>query len=580
MQRILLLFFVAVLSIQSAAADYPHEFLVTVRAQSQLSPPRLQFTWEEFGASVNIYRIDPEQSTDLGPNVWGAPLAALPAGASSWTDTTPVVGKRYEYRFELVGGPNTLHPSVRNSVVLAGVDMAPQHQRGRLLLIVDDSLSSPLQAELLQLQADLVGDGWRVTRQDLPSSISARELKSAISTLYQESPSDTKALYLLGALPIVKSGCIGPDGHDPRPQATDSFYADLDGVWTDSAQLNCPLGNRPGDGRYDQFTVPSALEMGVGRVDFSNLPDYSETPTELTRRYLEKAHRFRQHEFTPSQRSIIFNQGVSLTAAVNVIPVTGVWDILDMNLNTTPRPDLWQEMQSKSFLWLFKGGGGGMGDGMAQIGTTASFAASPGVLVPFWGVLGSGNGYWEIGNAFGRGIIASRGATLAFAWADRPVWRLHTLSGGQTWGDAMALTVNHTGKYWESLYLRPLQVNLMGDPALRISSVAPVASLRAAVAAQTVTLSWSAPAPDILGYYLYRAPTKDGPFVLLNQQALTSTSYTDSAVSNGTHHYMLRAAKRELNGGGSYINLSQGRLTSVTVSGATSPQPPERLRMR
>src|SRR5207245_7348030 len=102
---------------------------------------------------------------------------------------------------------------------------------------------------------------------------------------------------------------IVPDGHVPNHKGAwpaDVYYGDMDGSWTDN-QINDATAdnsrnwNVPGDGNFDQSTMPSMVRLMVGRVDLANMPgepSYDSPPTflselELLRNYLNKDHKFR-----------------------------------------------------------------------------------------------------------------------------------------------------------------------------------------------------------------------------------------------------------------------------------------------
>ena len=50
-------------------------------------------------------------------------------------------------------------------------------------------------------------------------------------------------------------------------------------------------------------------------------------------------------------------------------------------------------------------------------------------------------------------------------------------------------------------------------------------------------LTWDAGTGNILGYNLYRGTTHGGPYSQINSSLLSSNSYTDSTVENGTTYY-------------------------------------------
>src|SRR5690606_20759324 len=101
--------------------------------------------------------------------------------------------------------------------------------------------------------------------------------------------SSINALYLFGRLPVARSGLFRPDGHHPdRAHEIDLYYADLNGNWTDFS-LNVPAAssynpiedrNVPGDGKFDQSNLPSAIELMTGRVDFNGMISYGKNEYE------------------------------------------------------------------------------------------------------------------------------------------------------------------------------------------------------------------------------------------------------------------------------------------------------------
>src|SRR5437762_840004 len=137
--------------------------------------------------------------------------------------------------------------------------------------------TAPLATELTRLQQDLTGDGWTVIRKDVSRTATVASVKSLIKAEYDADRANVKAVFLFGHVPVPRSGDINPDGHDNHKGAwaADTYYADMDGAWTDSTVNDTSAEradnyNTPGDGRFDQSEIPSDLELAVGRVDLSN----------------------------------------------------------------------------------------------------------------------------------------------------------------------------------------------------------------------------------------------------------------------------------------------------------------------
>jgi hypothetical protein len=78
------------------------------------------------------------------------------------------------------------------------------------------------------------------------------------------------------------SGNICPDGHPDHYGAwpSDGYYADLDGSWTDVSVNNSASGKDKNqqysaDGKFDQSTFPTSVDLQMGRFDMRNLPLYA-----------------------------------------------------------------------------------------------------------------------------------------------------------------------------------------------------------------------------------------------------------------------------------------------------------------
>src|SRR5437762_13602811 len=121
--------------------------------------------------------------------------------------------------------------------------------------MVETGVAGSLTTELAQLQSDLVGDGWQVIVHAVSGSDSPAYAKSLIVADYNADPANVKAVFLLGHIPVLRSGNLDYDTHGARPLPADSYYGDMDGDWSGSPDY-----------------LPSDVELEVGRVDFFDLP--------------------------------------------------------------------------------------------------------------------------------------------------------------------------------------------------------------------------------------------------------------------------------------------------------------------
>src|SRR5262245_21111836 len=217
------------LTIQPGRADSTWEFSVQASATVQTNPAQITLSWPQDTylrpRSYQVFRKSP------GSSSWGMG-APLPGIATNYTDTQVSLGTAYEYQIVKSTSQYTGY-----GYVYAGINLPLAEDRGRLLLVLDKTFSGSLSNELAQLEEDLIGDGWGVTRIEVNRSETASAVKKLIKAQYEADPTHIKAVFLLGHVPVPYSGDIVPDGHTPDHQGAwpcDGFYGDMDGNWTDS----------------------------------------------------------------------------------------------------------------------------------------------------------------------------------------------------------------------------------------------------------------------------------------------------------------------------------------------------------
>ena len=287
-----------------------------ISGESLASGIRLTFQrdWEGDGDQGGLYPIA-RRSWGPNPTVWE--IIDRDARTSIFTDTTARPGQTYGYRVLRNGRP-PLELCVAH-------DTPPPSNRGRALLLVDETLAPHLTASLARYRADLIADGWEVVQHPVPRHVDADPqdfdcrrydaealpknranllaIKSLIRREYEAHPGRTQVAVLIGHPTIPQSGWAAEDGHvnceDPAgihlgAWPADLFYGDLTGTWTDtqSFKTGCPdcprsqcvyciLGNEAGDGRWDQNDLPrepdgspGRIEVPLGRIDFARLSHF------------------------------------------------------------------------------------------------------------------------------------------------------------------------------------------------------------------------------------------------------------------------------------------------------------------
>ena len=572
------------LSWSCPADDMTWEYCVQVSATIQRNPPAIRFSWPQDQATTPDYYTVSRKAPDAP--LWGLPVI-LPGGATNYADADVSVGVPYEYQFYK-------HTSthVGYGYITAGIDIPVIENRGKLILLVDQTFAGLLEQELRRLQDDLTGDGWLVMRHDVPRDMPVPAVKAIIKADYDADAANTKGLFLFGRIPVPYSGDVAPDGHPLSHSgawAADTFYGDMDGVWTDNTVTDVTSEfvhnwNLPGDGKYDQSEIPGTVRLQIGRVDLSNMPglETNGVPTfpsegELLRQYLNKDHNYRHKVFSLPARGLVYNQTGDRAGEAFADDAWRNW----APLLGPPRAQPLQSaqflpiLQTNGYQWSYATGGGsiaemgGLGGTRWQLywesGCTLDLVEMD-IQTSFVMLLGSALGDWDLQDNLMRAVLATPTYGLACVYAGRPHWFFHPMGLGETLGYCARLTQNN---HADGLYRNEsnnfagfVHVALLGDPTLRQHIVAPPRGLAAQLTPNGTLLSWQASADDVLGYHVYRAPTPAGPFTRLTAAPLPTTTFMDvPPPDNWT--YMVRALKLQQSASGSYFNPSQGVFVQV-----------------
>lgn len=560
--------FGALVLLCSLPAQTTQQAAVPVAVQVVSSPPSFTFSWP-LDTAANSFTVVHRVT---GTTNWGA-STTIPGGgtATGWTDTNVTPGVRYDYWFT-----RNANFGQARTFLNCGIEVPLVETRGKLLLVVDSSMALPLAGELERLTADLVGDGWSVQRLNVLRTQSVASVKARIVAAYNADPSNVKAVFLFGHVPVPYSGAINPDGHPDHygAWAADVYYGDINGVWTDST-VNTTVASRaanrniPGDGKFDQSSTPSDVDLMVGRVDLYDMPAFASSETELLRAYLGKDHDYRHKRFAVDQRAVIDDnfgwfggEAFASSGWRSFYALLGPANVAAADYFTTLNTT-----SGGGYVWSY-GCGGGWYQGAGGVGNTTDFAGSSNRNV-FTMLFGSYFGDFDVTDSFLRAPLC-QGWTLTNCWAGRPHWTMHHMGLGEPIGYSARYSQNDFfaggfGTHW-------VHIALMGDPTLRQHVVAPPSALTATTAGAQVALSWTASADPVAGYHVYRAVFPEGPYTRLTTTAVAGTTYTDTAPLAGYAAYMVRAARLEQAATGSYWNQSQGIFARTCLPGAAVAQ--------
>lgn len=545
-----------------------------------------------FGATV--------QRRTYSQNSWSNLVTGLKT--NTYLDLSVPHGDRYEYKVFREGSGGTINMPEHLSVA---VDAPPLESRGKVILLVDQTLTKEIATGLQQLSQDLVGDGWQVVRHDVPRHVDdysspaafrvnafniINVIKPLIRSAYESDPASTKAIFIIGHVAIPYSGSFSVDGHSCASPAVgpdhrgawpaDLYYGDLDGVWTDNSVnlTNCHFAeatNLPGDGRFDQDGLPSpyVLKLAVGRVDFAKLPHFTSSPpagvaarseADLINQYLRKDHLYRLNRlpwqrrnpapraqvyghFHDSRDTPIFENAARALPSISESPAALAVGDFCLQRN---RP--WQ--------WAFLAGAGApdrVNNSIFGLEHTAAELADPAnePTAAFYMVLGSYLGDWNLGNNnYLRSLLATPTFGLASIWTRFALWRLDAMGVGEHLGEALKRMVNEPKN---TFYERSREVSIMGDPTLRLHVLPPPINVRASKRASSIDLRWSGTETNAF-YYVYRGPKLTGPFTRISREPVSTSKFTDSSPDESESAYMVRTIKPMTVGTGSYTNISQG----------------------
>jgi hypothetical protein len=531
----------------AAVADYA----VLLAAVPQKSPPAIKLVWvaDPTATEYTVFRKTRDE-TDFGK-----PLATLPGTATNWTDTNVTVGSTFEYRVEKKLKQTFNGQEVEFSgwgILYAGLETPLVDYRGRVVLLVDRTHSEALATEISRLQDDLVGDGWQVLRHDVSPDDPVPAVKAMIVKDYQADPKNTQAVFLLGHIPVPYSGdiTIHHKGMYDGAWPADVYYGSIAGQWTDT-EVNDTKGgekshhNVPGDGKFDQSRPTAPEELMVGRVDAWGLTRgekpkmhcYPIEEKELLRRYLDKDHRWRHAEVKAQSRAMFYNGFPGLVrdyladayrtfnACMGAENITvGPW-----------LPTLAPGQQRQPYLWAW---------GLGGSGNIHVNYANANVAAVFTEVRGSSIGDW-INYPDLRSAIFSKSHTLSCDWG---AGTFHHMALGEPLGFAIRLYQRQPDYY--------AFTTLMGDPTLRLHPVETVTDL---AITQGGELTWKAPSEvkGLVGYHVYRAAEKSGPYARMTAEPVRETRFSDTK-PEAKSWYMVRTVTLQTSPAGSYFNAAQG----------------------
>jgi hypothetical protein len=240
-----------------------------------------------------------------------------------------------------LGRPRPLHRAARPAEPLQLREITPLPGgrwkekglgTGRVCIIVHENIVSDIQAGLTQYESDLAATGFTPITSVYASG-SPEEIRAYLQGLYRE-PESLAGAVLIGEIPYIVYEMMQDWGWGVEYEdfPCDVFYADLDGIWSDTRDDGQV---QPGNGKYDTREGNLDLEIWVGRMKTADLPSLG-TETDLLNRYFDKDHRYRTGALYPEHRALVYDDDdwwdmgsgdqIALSLVYDLSDVSAVWN--------------------------------------------------------------------------------------------------------------------------------------------------------------------------------------------------------------------------------------------------------------
>jgi hypothetical protein len=548
------------------------ERAVVVSATAETNLNQIIIEWIPYENTVTDMQIFRRHGEDVfSSNGSPQPYGEVELPGTTFIDTEAEPGEIYEYI--IWDNPPLGYGPERSGYLTSGIEVDESSDRGILILLYDTTYLIHFLSEFNMFKQDLIGDGYRVKEIPVDRNDNVPYIKELIVQTYNEDTVNTNTLFIFGHVPVPYSGSQWLDGHTDHHGAwpADTYYADINGIWTDSTvnSTNSTYSwctNHPGDGKFDQNTIPSLVELAMGRVDFHALPVFQESEEELLRLYLIKDHQYRHGIITQPKRALIDDQmgwGNSSNAWINMATLVDPDSVYE---------EAYLSMSDDGYL-ISSAFGFGTWWSMSGVLNHYDYALND-IQSIFTFSFGSYFGDWDSWDGLLRCALGS-GTVLTNVWTGRPGWKYNSMSMGKTIGYCAKRSMNARSftAYENMMYNRNRAMALMGDPTLRIHILAPPAELIATGFGNEVELVWQASNDNVLGYDIYRKGNGTEHYARINQEPVEQLSYIDLSLSQaGEYMYMVRAVRLETSQTGTYYNRSQGIFDTTNVNVGLAPE--------
>jgi hypothetical protein len=252
---ILLLFFSTKINAQNFVFDYNNNGKRVCLVTSQVNTTNNSVAILFLDSLANTTSTTAVLRRQFGTTNWTIMVNNLSAGTGHWIDNNVAQGQVWEYRIQRQNTWNFNgidYDAIGYTMASLLADNA--NYKGQIILLVANDVPINLTTKYKRLKQELTADGYfvkeiitpRATNWDSGNEVVT--IKNKIKTIYTNAPiaDKPKLIFILGHVPLPRAGSTtvtAPDEHDENKGARgcDAYYADMDGVYTDTATFN-PAG--------------------------------------------------------------------------------------------------------------------------------------------------------------------------------------------------------------------------------------------------------------------------------------------------------------------------------------------------
>ncbi len=498
-------------------------------------------------------------------------IDTLNANFTNYLDTIPITNPEpIEYGFHFASDTFNSY-----GYYLVGNKTTFEIDKGNVLVLIDSTVYISIEKEISRFASDLIADGWNgeikiVSRCETFNPIEVRKVKRIVNKYQSMWGNKFKALIFVGRVPVPYTGNYTFDGHSDHMGAfpSDLVYVVADSGLSDENEYNIGAirkenWNVPFDGKYDQTTVPTQINIAIGRIDFSNLTDFPENETELLKKYFNKNHFFRMGN-SPKETYGLIDDGFgtesheifSASAWMNFIPLCD--SIVEGKFS--------DNLKKKYFRFSYACNSGSYTSIWSSI--NSEICAKDSIQTTFAFLLGSYLWDWDTERNLLRSLLASNPSTLLVAWIGRPNWHFHHLVFDYPFSFSFIKTANNIELYSSpGIYgKKGMHLEIFGDPTLRISYPKPPSNFSYNfINDSTINLKWALPedTTNFIGFLVVERKENE-----INQKVSAVQKQTNEMQlkisKEGKLEFLLIAVYKKDFKFGSTFELSSGLLLRIT----------------